>query len=46
MFAKGKPIQPHLFRSLLAVATCRREFGISTYSPMPYSAYPKSKFMP
>ena len=39
MFAKGKLIHPHLHRSLLAVATCRREFGISIYSLMPYSAY-------
>jgi len=31
MFAKGKPIQPHLLRSLLAVATCHRESGISIY---------------
>jgi len=31
MFAKGKPIQPHLY--------CRREFSISIYSTIPYSAY-------
>jgi len=42
MFTKGKPIQPHLLRSLLAVSTCRREPGISTYSPIPCFAYPKS----